>query len=99
MDSVPMIFVHVPTGHDVIGVVFPEFDGPFGVAFEVDSELVAVKAGDGEDFAQDLEDQRCFPEREGLFDPFFGEAIISEYFNIHDGEGCERLRQVAILGG
>jgi hypothetical protein len=81
-DRIPVFLIEVKARR-YIGVRFAEGDGLFGITFEGHDEIGVIQSGDGKNFAHHFKDEGDLIEGEGLFDPFFGEAIRLKSFDVH----------------
>ncbi len=83
MYGIPMPFVHVPPGADALVFLTQQYRA-IGITLEVHLEFWVVQSGDCEYLAGHLEDQRGLIKGEFFGHPCFGQAIHSEFFNIHN---------------
>lgn len=81
-DGVPVFFVHVVAGNDGV-VFFAELEGEGGIAFYIDGEGDGIHGEEEKDFAHDFEDDGDVVEGEGFFYCGFGEAVVSDVFDVH----------------
>ena len=83
IDGVPVLLVHVITGPNC-AETFPQLDGSFGIAFEIDRRRVNVEKKEKKDLLGDLENKGVFPKRKTFCDfSTFPEAILAESVDGH----------------
>ena len=79
---VPVAFVHVVTGLDVL-VAVAQFQGALGIAFQVHAVRQFIGDGEGEHLATDLVHDRLRPERRGFLDSRQREAMRTKVGEDH----------------
>lgn len=80
-DRVPVFLVHMIT-RDHTWEFFTQLERKCRIALEIYSRIT-IEVGKGKDFAVYLEYKSVVAKREAFFGAFFGNAVISEYFDIH----------------
>ena len=88
--QLPYDLVHVPPGPDIL-IFFPELDGTLRIAFQVHVWRIALQSGQGEHLVHHLKDQYILPEGKSLGHPGFGQAEVSDLFDVHGCHVCLRI--------
>lgn len=89
VDRVPVGFVHVPGGSDLLGVALAEFESVLGIAFEADAVGV-LEWHEGKHLAHDFEDERLFVKGKALSRTGFAQTVFADFFYVHSGVDCGR---------
>jgi len=65
------------------GVLLPELDGQFRIAFQADPPAVFRQVEQGKHLPGHFKDQGSIVKREAFGDSFFGDAVFSDFFCVH----------------
>ena len=67
-----------------LGVVSPQFNGQFGIAFQADPPAILRQVEQGKHLPGHLEDQSGVIDRESFGDTRLGDAILADPFDVQD---------------
>jgi hypothetical protein len=69
-------------GLDIL-VLFPEFDGPFRIAFQVDEGGNSFQSHQSVHLVHHLEDQGAFVKGKTFGNTRFAYAVFADFFDVH----------------
>jgi len=70
------------TGLNVL-VLFPQFDGPLGIALQVHIGWISIQTSEGKHFVHHLKDQDILSKGKTFGDSRFGQAVFAYFFDVH----------------
>ncbi len=88
-NGIPMFFVHVVPWEDRVGESFPKRQGPFWIAFGIES-IRFHQISKHKNLAQSPEGKGIFVKRQVLGTVWEAKAKIAKAFEVHRGYGLRR---------